>query len=525
MSLGLFDVLGPIMHGPSSSHTAGPNRIAYLACQLMGGRPDRVELGFHHAYMASFRGQGSHTGMLAGCLGYREYDPESARALALAREAGLEWTAAPISEDDQSRNTMRLTAQRGGRRYVVNGVSVGGGSILIDRINGLSVHLTGGEVVYLLTAKDSETLHTAVAILSDTLGGDLIDCAQDNEPHGEALACITARNKLSALPVALESLVSQNQLSCRMIPPLYTFRDCGAPPLVASYAQALELLGTSGDLSELAIRYECRRSGVTPEQVLDQGRRLNAVVCQSLQTAERELPDLIAGLADPADGQHVLEFARSGNTTVGPTFTTALARAMLLAQLNAAAQRIVACPTGGAAGTLPAALLTAAERYGRDDEAAARAFLAAALVGVIIGSRASFSGTVGGCQSEIGIGTSMAAAAVVYLAGGTGAQSIQAAVLATKNLLGLTCDPPVPVTEVPCIKRNAMGTAVAFFASDLALAGVTSAVAPDDVLSSLVESQQRMPTCLKFGGGGGMAATPSAEKMEQAWQEQLKTLE
>lgn len=520
MSLGLFDVLGPVMHGPSSSHTAGPNRIAYLAQAIMGGRPDRVELGFHPAYMASFRGQGSHTGMLAGCLGYREYDPESARSLTLAKEVGMDWTAVPIPEADQSRNTMRLTAQRGREQYTINGVSVGGGNFIVDSINGLSVQLTGGEHLYFLSGDASQPVKAAAQALSRRLGTALLECVSGPSPDGRFLACITGRTAIS--PADLPPF---DRVILRYIPPLYPFRDSGTEPLLTTYAQAMELLNDTEDLSQLAIAYECRRSCVQPEDVLAQARQLTAVFRASLAQAEGELPPLIAGLADPADGRRVLDFARSGRTCSGPLFTTAMGRAMLFAQLNSAAQRVVACPTGGAAGTLPAAVLTAAERYERDDEDTARALLAAALVGVIIGGQASFSGTVGGCQGEVGIGAAMAAAAVVYLAGGSGPQSIQAATLATKNLLGLTCDPPAPLTEVPCIKRNAMGTAVAFFAADLALAGVCSAVAPDDVLHSLSQTQKLMPTCLKFGGGGGMADTPSGQRMRAHWETRQKTLD
>lgn len=159
MSLGLFDVLGPVMHGPSSNHTGGANRIGYYARLVMGGQADRVELGFHPAYMASYRGQQSHTALIAGCLGYREYDDESTDSLMIARERGMDWTALPVETEECSRNTMRVTGYIGEDKYVVNGDSIGGGSIIIDTLNGIPVMLTGNENVALLFSRDADLPH------------------------------------------------------------------------------------------------------------------------------------------------------------------------------------------------------------------------------------------------------------------------------------------------------------------------------------------------------------------------------
>jgi L-serine dehydratase len=199
------------------------------------------------------------------------------------------------------------------------------------------------------------------------------------------------------------------------------------------------------------------------------------------------------GLTDPEDGKKMLNWSQSGKTVLNEMFSRALGRAMILAQLNAASERIVAAPTGGAAGALPGALFSAAERYGKGRKELAKAFLVAAAIGLIVGNHASFSGTVGGCQGEIGIGAAMGAAGIIWLAGGTAEQIIQGAPIALKNVLGLTCDPPASPVEVPCIKRNAMGASIAFFGAEMGLAGISSAIAPEDLVAALAETQRLMP--------------------------------
>lgn len=533
---GLFDVLGPVMHGPSSNHTGGAGRIGCLARLLMGGQPDRVVLGFHPAYMKSYQAQHSHIGLIAGCLGIREYDAEFPDALRLAEEFGMSWRAEPLENEDCSRNTMRVTGFfatssvrcRGtsgqNETWSVNGDSVGGGSIVINALNGVPVFLTGNETVLLLWWNEEEFSAPLLPVLRGQNSPGTAKCYSGKGTDGRMLfvLCLSSEKEadafLQTLPAPVRDAVNEGSLGFRIVPPIYTFRDCGGSPLVRDFAGLLKLLAEGSDLSDLAVRYEMRHSGTEEAQVLSQGRFLVSVVRDSLERGASSSMNFIAGAADPSDGQKLYCLAETGRGSVSPLFTKALARAVTLAGMNAAGTgRIVACPTGGSAGTLPAVLLTAAERYGADDETLARAFLAAGLIGVLIGGRASFSGTTGGCQSEIGIGAAMGAAGAAWLAGASGEQAVQAAVIALKNTLGLSCDPPVPATEVPCIKRNAMGVSVAFFGADLGMAGVRSAISPDDVVEALADTQRRLPPEIKFGGTGGLAGTRSGRRMMEQW--------
>ena len=511
MSYSLFDIVGPVMHGPSSSHTAGANRIGFLAREIMGEEPRDVVLRFHPDYMKSYRGQRSHVALLAGCLGLREDDPRSGDALRICEERGLRWRAEALGGRSVSRNTMRVDGTAGGRRWEITGESVGGGSILIREVNGAAVRLDGNQYVCVLVGGDGT--------LPERIACPEADAARGAFADGTQLSLLS----FSELPPELAELPAEargngeEEVRCRVARPLYAFRDHGGQPLFLTFEE-LSRPAEGEDIADLAVRYECARSAVGRETVLAEARRLVRCAADALAEAEREAPRLIGGFTDPEDGRRLLYRARSGNTAAGEIFTTALARAVLLAERNAAGCRVVAAPTGGAAGCLPAVLLTAGERYGADEEAQARALLVAAAAGMVIGNRASFSGTVGGCQSEIGIGAAMGAAAVAYLAGGSAGEVVQSAAIALKNVLGLTCDPPASPVEVPCVKRNAMGAAVAFFGAELGLSGIRSAILPDDVVDALADTQRRMPPELKFSHRGGLALTRSGAALRERWE-------
>ena len=535
MALGLFDVLGPVMHGPSSNHTGGANRIGYYARQIMGGKPLRVTFGFHPVYMNSYRGQQSHTALLAGCLNMREYDDNCMDSRRIARESGLFWDVKPIAEEWMSRNTMRVTGVTEEGTYVVNGDSIGGGNIVINEVNGLKTALTGNEYLGILTGREEAAVAKASEELRASFGSGFLSMVEGRVQDGRVMCLVSGRDAPD--PSVLKRLEDLKKgtvrgsgdssgLSFRLVKPLFTFSDRSGKALISTYEDAMKLCAQEKiDLAELAVRYETQRSRTTPEQVLEEGLFLVDVMRRSIEKAQSGTIPLIGGITDEADGKKLLNYADSGNTVVGSTFTKGLARALLLSQMNAASGRIVACPTAGSAGTLPGVLLTAGERYGSDQETLAKAFLVAALVGVIIGNRCSFSGTIGGCQSEVGIGSAMGASAVAYLAGGDTEQIIHAGVLALKNTLGLTCDPPASVVEIPCIKRNAAGAAIAFFGADMGMAGIRSAVRPDDVVEALADTQVRMPMELKFSHIGGLAKTASGKALFKQWKEKLNQMQ
>lgn len=180
-------------------------------------------------------------------------------------------------------------------------------------------------------------------------------------------------------------------------------------------------------------------------------------------------------------------------------------------EVNASMGAICATPTAGSSGTLPGALFMLEKRLGLDEEQMVRFLFTAGGVGMVIANHAGIAGAIGGCQAEVGSASAMGAAAAVEVAGGTAEQSGQALAMAIANLLGLVCDPVAGLVEVPCVKRNAIGSANALISADMALAGCVSQIPVDECIEALAKVGHGLPASLRETGLGGLAATPTGK--------------
>lgn len=215
------------------------------------------------------------------------------------------------------------------------------------------------------------------------------------------------------------------------------------------------------------------------------------------------------------DGQKILEAAEEKSLFCGDFLCRVMARAVKMGESNACMRRIVAAPTAGSCGVLPAVLLTCEEERKIPNEKMLKALFVAAGIGEVIAARAFISGAEGGCQAEIGSASAMAAGAVAYLNGGGNEEIVHASALALKNLLGLACDPIAGLVEVPCVKRNVIGAVNAVTSADLAIAGVRSAVPADEVIDAMRDIGIQMPRSIRETGEGGLAGTPTGLKITQ----------
>ncbi len=206
---------------------------------------------------------------------------------------------------------------------------------------------------------------------------------------------------------------------------------------------------------------------------------------------------------------------RSGKSICGKVIGEAIAKALAVSETNACMGKIVAAPTAGSCGILPAALLTVMEAYQVQEHDAVMSLFTAAGFGMVIAKKASIAGAEGGCQAECGSASAMAAAALAEVMGGTPQMAGNACAIALKNILGLVCDPVAGLVEIPCIKRNASGVTNAFTAADMALAGIESAIPPDEVIEAMKKIGDAMPNSLKETAEGGLAVTPTGKKLYQ----------
>ncbi len=274
-----------------------------------------------------------------------------------------------------------------------------------------------------------------------------------------------------------------------------------------SIAQMLEDCRQSGlPLWKSVQLSDCDRQNITQEASWKQMSAMLEAMTQadeSYQEGDRSHSGLVGG-----DGGKMAAYGQGEQTLCGPLLTDVMAGALRMGECNACMKRIVAAPTAGACGVLPAVLLPYRRHFGAEEEVLVQALYVAAGFGMVIAARASISGAEGGCQAEIGSAAAMAAAALVHLQGGTPEQMADACAMAVKNLLGLVCDPVGGLVEVPCVKRNVIGAMDAMSAAQMALAGITSRVPPDQVLDAMAEVGQSLPHTLRETGKGGLAATP-----------------
>lgn len=209
--------------------------------------------------------------------------------------------------------------------------------------------------------------------------------------------------------------------------------------------------------------------------------------------------------------------ANNTNSLCGDFVARVITGALQMGESNACMKRIVAAPTAGACGVLPAVLVPYYTQKGCSVEDIIHALYVAAGIGQVIAHRASISGAAGGCQAEIGSASAMAAGALTYLQGGNAGQIAHSAAMALKNLLGLVCDPVAGLVEVPCVKRNVIGAVNALSCADMTMAGITSKIPPDQVIDAMKEVGDKMDASLRETALGGLAATPFAFEFKETF--------
>lgn len=265
-------------------------------------------------------------------------------------------------------------------------------------------------------------------------------------------------------------------------------------------------------LGEYALEREEETAKRSREEIRQQMDQALAVMERSSQAARKEPVRSVSGLTG-GNAWKYESYLAAGKSILGRIPSLAAAMALSCSEINASMQCIVACPTAGSCGIVPASLLSCAQERGLSREQVIDGLFAASAVGMIIGSRATLAGAEGGCQAECGSAAAMAAAAVVEMLKGTPRMAFHAGAMALKSVLGLTCDPVAGLVEIPCIKRNASGAVNALLCADLALAGVESYIPFDQVVDAMYAVGKAMPKSLRETAKGGLAVTPAGLRM------------
>lgn len=268
---------------------------------------------------------------------------------------------------------------------------------------------------------------------------------------------------------------------------------------------------------EIVIEKELDESNITYEELMDKMKMILDTMKNSANSALNKSIISVSKLTG-GDAKKVEDYKNSEKTICGEIINSAMSRALSTSEVNASMGKIVAAPTAGASGILPAALLTVKEKFNFTDEDLIKGLFTAAGIGQIIAKNATISGAEGGCQAECGAASAMASAAVVELLGGSVEASLNAASFSLINIMGLVCDPVAGLVEFPCALRNASGVVNALVSADLALAGVKSLVPFDEVVEAMYRVGKALPESLRETALGGVADTLTGKEVKKKFQ-------
>ena len=280
-------------------------------------------------------------------------------------------------------------------------------------------------------------------------------------------------------------------------------------------AELLEICKENNfSLAEYAIQYEMESKNCTREDVIKGMEKVLHVMKEAANEGQEKKVYSVSGLIG-GDAYKLRKYLEKGNTLTGNVMVGAMARALSCSEVNASMGRIVACPTAGSCGILPAVILTVGERLELNEEELIQGLLASSAVGMIIAQNATLAGAEGGCQAECGSAAAMGAAATVEMMGGTPEMALDAGAIVLKNILGLVCDPVAGLVEVPCAKRNFAGAVSALTTADLVMAGVHSKIPFDDTVEAMYRVGKSLPAALRETALGGLAITKTGLELKE----------
>lgn len=505
-----FDIMGPIMIGPSSSHTAGAVRIGLMAGQLCNYSPTEIEVLFHGSLASTYSFHKTDVAVVAGVLGIPVDDERIRDSVKIAdkRNIKVKFGTTYIEGAHPSTILIKLKNEKH-KEYIVRSATIGGGNILIEEVNGNKLN-SNGKHYNLVISLDSENISDLEKIIHEEV----------NKNYSSGL---NEQSKMKYLNIECESKIDEciieNLRNLSSVHELYYF----APIMATSnnsekqFTTIEELINKSKEynclISDTVIKFECINSNRTEEEVISEMAKNYNAMKESIKNGSDHENLMLANIFG-GNVKKMNEFIYNGRSICGISLSKVIKNALAVMEVNGSMGKVVACPTAGSAGTLPAAVITIAEINNIDDEKVIKSLFTGAGIGKVVAENATISGSVGGCQAECGVASAMAAAIITELFGGNYDQITSASSIALGNILGLVCDPVAGTVELPCIQRNVMAAANAIVSAEMALAGIDSVIPLDEMIGALKEVGDLMDNSLKDTLGAGISNTQTARKIE-----------
>jgi L-serine dehydratase len=494
------DVMGPVMRGPSSSHTAGGFRIGKLVRDLLADEPAWVRVTFDPggSMAPTYQPLGVDLAFTSGIKGWSMLDGRYFAALDRARVEGFTITFETAAlEQTKHPNGMLIEAESvGGRRLRVVAEAVGGGGVRIVRLNDWLVDLDGKSSLVLVEI-DVEAGEEVVDLLSDP-----------SRQVADASVLVTLQTEASEASETASGLRDlQGVTNAWTVGPVFFVRK--GDTLFESAEEMMAAAEERGcSLGEIALASEVELLGMTETDALDEMLCRFAVMKDSIAAGlDNDRSDLL--LLEPTAAK-IFNAESEAAVAIGGIHTRAAARAMAVMHCCNSRGVVCAAPTGGSAGTVPGVVMSLVEERDLSHRQTALALFAASAIGLIVARRATFAAELAGCQVEIGVAGAMAAAAVVDAVGGSARQAVDAAAISLQNTMGMPCDPVAGTCEVPCHTRNAVAASSAFTCADLILGGYANPIPLDETIDASYDVGKALPSELRCTARGGCAVTPSA---------------
>ena len=505
------DVLGPIMTGPSSSHTAGPTRIGLMIYNLFGEEISEATIYFDSkgSYSATYKGQGSDVGFIGGLMGFEPDDRRLSNSLTIARDRFMKFDFINKEFEATHPNAARIKVKSINQREMeVLSHSTGGGTIEIVELNGFSVCLQG-------------KFHECICI-GENVCDSVVEVLKKYQVADESVK-ITKKIEKEMVVASLSYLINPDMI-CELkkienitvywtpkIMPVASFNNQQVPFLTANQAIKFAKDNNIESLAELAYSYEIARSKKSRKDVENTAEKIYKAMSDSIKFGLQS-DFKMRGFLTPKAAIMKKNLASRTLSDLG-ILNKVMIYSTAVMEFNSSRGVVVAAPTAGSCGVIPAILYAMEEHYKYSKEEIISALMVSGLIGVFISHQATFAAEVGACQAENGSASSMASAAMVQLLGGSIEEGFKAAGMALQNMLGLICDPVAGLVDIPCVNRNASAASNALVSANMILAGFDPIIPLDEVIIAMKEVGELLPSELRCTANGGLCKTPTGMKI------------
>jgi L-serine dehydratase len=509
------DIIGPVMRGPSSSHTAASWRIARIGLDILNNPLEKALIEFDRdgAWVTNYREQGTTMGIAGGLLGLEITDERMKDMEILAREQGISIEYLVSSFPTSHANTVRLTLYgRSKKKVQIVAVSLGGGSFQIRSIDGFRVEIDGDlyGMIFFTKGKSDISDELKIKIPSE------VDFSSEQKDDVIKYEFKSSKSFSTEFTTQLQSHPLIEDISViNPIMPVVSGKQTVIPfstlDSLIEYAEK-----TGSDLGTLGYIYEKCVSGMSAEVLNQKMKEIIQIIHHSIdiglsgtQYEDRILPHQ----------SYLIGKAEIEGRIRDSVLNQIIANVTALMESKSAMEVIVALPTAGSCGAVGGSLRAVAENIGASNDELIKAYFAAGIVGVYFSQGPGFSAEEHGCQVECGAASGLAAAALTQLMGGTAKQAIGAASMAIQNMIGLICDPVADRVEVPCLGKNINAAVNAYSSAIMAISGYDCVIPLNQVIDTVSRVSKLMPTCVKCTGKGGLAITEEAINVKRRLKE------